>query len=59
MEEACVLKALQKDHACLVKCTGMYVDVWYQEEDNKTPDKIDGQDGMLLKMLQDGKVFLD
>ena len=55
MEEACVTKALEVNHGCQVKCTGLYADVWYSEEDNKLPDKIDDGNAMLLNMLKDGK----
>ena len=47
-------KASEVDHGCQVKCTGLYADVWYSEEDTKLPDKIDGGNTMLLNMLKDG-----
>ena len=58
LEEACIARALQKDHGCLAQCTGLYADVGYSEEDYKVPDKIDGRDEMLLNMLKDGKMDL-
>ena len=57
MEEACVSKSLEANHGCLVKCTGLYADVWYSEQDNKMPDKIDDGDARLLKMLKDGECY--
>ena len=54
MDEECVEKASEVDHGCQVKCTGLYADVWYSEEDTKLPDKIDGGNTMLLNMLKDG-----
>ena len=48
-------KALEANHGCLVKCAGLYADVWYSEEDNKMPHKIDDGDARLLKMLKDGE----
>ena len=57
MEEACVTKALKVNHGCQVKCTGLYADVWYAEEDNKIPDKIDDGNARLLNMLKDGEFY--
>ena len=54
MEESCVAKALKADSGCQAKCTGLYADVWYAEEENKMPDRVDDRDIMLLNMLQDG-----
>ena len=58
MEESCVAKALEADYGCQDKCTGLYVDIWYAEEENKFPDKVDDRDSALLNMLQDGKLLL-
>ena len=58
MEESCVAKAVDADCGCQAKCTGLYVDVWYAEEENKFPDKVDDRDSALLNMLQDGILFL-
>ena len=57
MEERCVAKALEADYGCQAKCTGLYADVWYAEEENKIPDRMDDRDNALLNMLQDGKSF--
>ena len=56
MEESCVAKALKADSGCQAKCTGLYADVWYWEDD-KIPDRMDDRDNMLLHMLKDGKLF--
>ena len=50
--------AMQANHGCLVKCTGLYADVWYSEEDNKIPDMINDGDAKLLAMLKAGKLSL-
>ena len=55
MEEVCVGKALEANHDCLMKCDGLYADVWYSEEDNKIPDQINGGDAALLQMLKEGE----
>ena len=47
--------AMQANHGCLVKCTGLYADVWYSEEDNKIPDMINDGNAKLLAMLKVGK----
>ena len=57
MEEACLKKAMEVNHGCQVKCTGLYADVWYSEEDNKIPDKIDDGNARLLKMLENGEFY--
>ena len=57
-EESCVASALQANYGCLVKCTGLYADVWYSEEDNKIPDMINHGDAKLLAMLKVGKLSL-
>ena len=54
---ACVTKALEVDFGCQVKCDGLYADVWYSEEDNQVPDKIENGDAALLNMLKDGELF--
>jgi len=54
MEEECVSKAVEGNYGCQVKCSGLYADVWYSEEDNKIPDKIDDVYTRLLNMLKDG-----
>ena len=53
MEERCVAKALEADYGCQAKCTGLYADVWFAEEDDRMDDRVD----MLLDMLKDGKFF--
>ena len=58
MEESCVAKASESEYGCQPKCTGLYADVWYAEEENKMPDRVDDRDNMLLNMLQDGKILL-
>ena len=55
-EESCVTRAMQANHGCLVKCTGLYADVWYAEEDNKIPDKINDGDAKLLALLKVGEL---
>ena len=55
MEKTCVDNALNANHGCLVKCTGLYADVRYSEEDNKIPDMINDGDAKLLAMLKVGK----
>jgi len=47
--------ALRATHDCLAKCTGLYADVWYSEEDSHIPEKIEEGDNMLLNMLKEGK----
>ena len=47
--------AMQANHGCLVKCTGLYADVRYSGEDNKIPDMITDGDAKLLAMLKVGK----
>ena len=58
LDDACVAKALQSDNKCLVKCSGLYADVWYSEADNKIKDQMQGRDDMLLNMLKDGEITL-
>ena len=53
-EESCVASAMQANHGCLVKCTGLYADVRYSEEDNKIPDMINDGDAKLLALLKVG-----
>ena len=55
MEEACVTNSLKADHECLVKCSGLYADVLYSEDDNKLLDTISGGDATLLEMLKEGE----
>ena len=55
-EESCVASAMQENQGCLVKCTGLYADVLYSEEDNKIPDMINDGDAKLLAMLKVGKL---
>ena len=57
LELACVTRALEVKHGCQVKCDGLYADVWYSEEDNQVPDKIENGDAALLNMLKDGELF--
>ena len=47
--------AMQENHGCLVRCTGLYADVWYSEEDNTIPDMINDGNAKLLAMLKVGK----
>ena len=54
-EELCVASAMQANYGCLVKCTGLYADVWYSEEDNKIPDMINDGNAKLLDLLKVGK----
>ena len=54
---ACVTRALEVNYGCQVKCDGLYADVWYSEEDNQVPDKIENGDAALLNMLKDGELF--
>ena len=55
-EASCVATAMQGNHGCLVKCTGLYADVWYSEADNKITDTIKEGNAALLEMLKDGKI---
>ena len=55
MEQACLAEILTRNHSCLVKCAGLYADVWYAEGRDKTKDYIREGDAQLLEMLKDGK----
>ena len=55
-EDSCVENTMQAKNGCLVKCTGLYADVWYSEEDNKIPDKINDGDAKLLALLKVGEL---
>ena len=54
-EDSCVENTMQAKNGCLVKCTGLYADVWYAEEDNKIPDMINDGEAKLLAMLKVGE----
>ena len=56
MEETCVANALNENHGCRIKCSGLYADVWYSEADNKITDTIKEGNAALLEMLKDGKI---
>ena len=55
-EESCVARAMQANHGCLVKCTGLYADVWHSEEDNKIHNMINDGNAKLLEMLKFGEL---
>ena len=55
-EESCVARAMQAHHGCLIKCTGLYADVFYSEQDNKIPDMIHDVEAKLLAMLKVGEL---